>query len=45
MTKAQGIGTSWLERPQVHAVEAGANFFNILARLLDPAQIANGGWA
>ena len=39
MAKAQGIAASWLERPQVHAVEAGANFFTVLSKLLGPAQI------
>lgn len=39
MAKAQGIAASWLARPQVHPVEAGANFFNILSALLGPAQI------
>ena len=39
MAKAQGIAASWLERPQVHVVEAGANFFAVLSQLLGPAQI------
>ena len=39
MAKAQGIAASWLERPQVHAVEAGASFFTVLSKLLGPAQI------
>lgn len=39
MAKAQSIAASWLERPQVHTVEAGANFFNVLSKLLGPAQI------
>ena len=39
IAKAQGIAASWLARPQVHPVEAGANFFNGLSTLLGPAQI------
>ena len=39
IAKAQGIAASWLARPQVHPVEAGANFFNVLSTLLGPAQI------
>ncbi len=39
MNKAQGIAASWLERPQVHPVEAGANFFSVLSGLLRSAQI------
>ena len=39
INKAQSIAASWLERPQVHPVEAGANFFDLLSGLLQPAQI------
>jgi toxin-antitoxin system PIN domain toxin len=39
MIQAQEFVASWLERPQVHAVEAGADFFAILSTLLASAQI------
>lgn len=39
MEQAQDFVASWLERPQVHTVEAGADFFAILSTLLASAQI------
>ncbi len=39
MAKARDIVASWLVRPQVHTIEAGANFFAVLSTLLGPAQV------
>lgn len=39
MDQARDFVASWLERPQVHALEAGAGFFAILSTLLTSAQI------
>lgn len=37
--KARSLVEQWLVRPQVHTVEAGADFFATLSGLLEPAQI------
>ena len=39
MAQARDFVAAWLKRPQVHAVEAGADFFAILSTLLAAAQI------
>lgn len=39
MDQAMEFVASWLKRPQVHAVEVGADFLAILATLLASAQI------
>ena len=39
MAKAQKIVASWLDLPQIHAIEAGVHFFATLSTLLDAAQI------
>lgn len=39
MDQAREFVASWLPRPQVHAVEAGADFFAIFSTLLATAQI------
>ena len=39
MSNAQSIVASWLDRPQIHAIEAGATFFDVLSGLLGVAQI------
>ena len=39
MAKAQGIVTSWLARPHVHALEAGGHFSKVFFHLLGVAQI------
>lgn len=39
MEQARDFVASWLQRPQVHAVEAGADFFAIFSALLASAQI------
>ncbi len=39
MDQAREFVASWLERPHVHPVDAGADFFAILSTLLASAQI------